>query len=125
MSTSYNQNYPTEWHEPIVSNKRILEPGEIIPTNKRAKNPKTKVPENVIIAKINTISKSAVTNSNTGPISSNAIAALAVSQSIGFNNDGFSSSDDDSNDDHEVMGLLGEQLPMIALQRLTQNRNNN
>jgi hypothetical protein len=59
----------------------------------------------------------AVTKRKQTPLST-AQAAAAVAQSISFNNDGFS----DSDDDNEVMGLLGEQLPIVALHRLTQMR---
>lgn len=45
-----------------------------------------------------------------------ASAAAAVAHTISFNNEGFS----DSDDDHDVMGLLGEQVPIVALRRLTQ-----
>lgn len=45
-----------------------------------------------------------------------ASAAAAVAHTISFNNEGFS----DSDDDNDVMGLLGEQVPIVALRRLTQ-----
>jgi len=50
-----------------------------------------------------------------------ASAAAAVAHNISFNNDGFSDSDDN---DNELMGMLGEQSPIEALQRLTQMKQN-
>eukprot|EP00595_Chromulina_sp_UTEXLB2642_P002980 CAMPEP_0196768030 /NCGR_PEP_ID=MMETSP1095-20130614/42263_1 /TAXON_ID=96789 ORGANISM="Chromulina nebulosa, Strain UTEXLB2642" /NCGR_SAMPLE_ID=MMETSP1095 /ASSEMBLY_ACC=CAM_ASM_000446 /LENGTH=382 /DNA_ID=CAMNT_0042137045 /DNA_START=473 /DNA_END=1621 /DNA_ORIENTATION=- len=122
-STTSNDDLMNSYNDTIVRNTNDLSANSALvipppaPTNKRIKTTnKEKTFVNLPTSITTKRNNNNTSNKRRPTASSSAIAAavVAAKQNISFNNEGFSESDDD---DNEVIGLLGDQMPIS--QRVT------